>query len=199
VAIGRDILHNRKVANPALFRQAFEILCHHPAQEISYTKLLGQLQDRGNTDLIKYYIELYGHAFLLHALHKYSPKAWLTRSSSPKMLAACPALHTMAAGMPALDNPEQRGCVFELAVGTELLQQPGELLYWRERQAEVDFVYREQGRVYAIEVKSGRRKSSRGLDAFVQQAPEARRVIVTPEVFASFSADPRGFLERVAV
>jgi len=60
--IGKDILQNRRVANPALFRQAFEILCHYPAQEISFTKLLGQLQDRGNTDLVKYYIELYGGA-----------------------------------------------------------------------------------------------------------------------------------------
>jgi hypothetical protein len=51
--IGKDILQNRKVANPALFRQAFEILRHYPAQEISYSKLLGQLQDRGNTDLVK--------------------------------------------------------------------------------------------------------------------------------------------------
>ncbi|MBF0545638.1 MAG: ATP-binding protein [Candidatus Riflebacteria bacterium] len=51
--IGKDILLKRKVANPALFRHGLEILCRHPAQEISYTKLLGQLQDKGNTDLIK--------------------------------------------------------------------------------------------------------------------------------------------------
>ena len=31
--IGKDILQNRAVANPSLFRQAFEILCHYPAQE----------------------------------------------------------------------------------------------------------------------------------------------------------------------
>ena len=49
--IGKDILHNHRLTKPALFRQAFEILCHYPAQEISYTKLLGQLQDKGNTDL----------------------------------------------------------------------------------------------------------------------------------------------------
>jgi len=37
---------------------------------------------------------------------------------------------------------EQHGRVFELAVGAELAQQPGELSYWRERNGEVDFVYR---------------------------------------------------------
>jgi hypothetical protein len=125
--IGKDILQNRKVANPALFRQAFEILCRYPAQEISYTKLLGQLQDKGNTDLVKYYLELYAGAFLIYSLEKYSAKGWLTRSSSPKILMACPALYTMTAGPRTLANPELRGRLFELAVGAELLQLPGEL------------------------------------------------------------------------
>jgi predicted AAA+ superfamily ATPase len=124
--IGKDILQNRRVDKPALFRQAFEILCHYPAQEISYTKLLGQLQDRGNTDLIKYYIDLYSSAFLLHALQKYSAKQWLSRSSSPKLVLACPALFAMVDGDPNRDS-ETFGRAFELAVGAELLQQPGQV------------------------------------------------------------------------
>lgn len=192
--IGKDILQNRKVANPALFRQAFEILCRYPAQEISYTKLLGQLQDKGNTDLIKYYLELYAGAFLIYSLEKYSAKAWLTRSSSPKILTACPALYTMTAGPQALANPELRGRVFELAVGAELLQLPGELFYWREKAAEVDFVYRYQGQLYALEVKSGRKKTAKGLQAFMQQFPQAKPVIVTPENFPRLSESPKKFL-----
>lgn len=192
--IGKDILQNRKVANPALFRQAFEILCRYPAQEISYTKLLGQLQDKGNTDLVKYYLELYAGAFLIYSLEKYANKAWLTRSSSPKILPACPALYTMTAGPRVLADPEQRGRVFELAVGAELLQLPGELFYWREKNAEVDFVYRYQGRLYAIEVKSGRKKSAKGLDAFRNHFPEAHPVIVTPDNYASLSENPSRFL-----
>ena len=58
--IGKDILQIARVAKPALFRQTFKILMSYPAQDISYTKLLGQLQDKGNTDLIKHYIELSG-------------------------------------------------------------------------------------------------------------------------------------------
>ena len=197
--IGRDILQSRKVSNPALFRQAFEILCAYPAQEISYTKLLGQLQDRGNTDLVKYYIELYGGAFLLHALQKYAAKTWLTRSSSPKMLPACPALYSMVAGVSVATDPEQRGRAFELAVGAELMQLPGNLYYWRERNDEVDFVYQYRDRLYAVEVKSGRKKSARGLEVFCSQVPKALRVIVTPDNFALFSQDPRGFMAQVGV
>jgi uncharacterized protein len=195
--IGKDILQNRTVANPALFRQAFEILCAYPAQEISYTKLLGQLQDRGNTDLVKHYIELYEGAFLLHALQKYSPKAWLSRSSSPKMLPACPALYSMASGVAVNRDPEQRGRAFELAVGVELRQQPGELFYWRERSDEVDFVYQYRDELYAIEVKSGRKKTSRGLDVFCSQQHKAAPVIITPENFPTFSQNPRAFLAQI--
>lgn len=192
--IGKDILLNRKVGNPALFRQAFEILCRYPAQEISYTKLLGQLQDKGNTDLIKYYIELYAGAFLIHPLEKYSAKGWLTRSSSPKILISCPALYTMTEGPRVLDNPEKRGRIFELAVGAQMLQLPGELFYWREKNSEVDFVYRYQGRLYAIEVKSGRRKSAKGLEAFMKQFPDACPIILTIDNFLFFSENPNKFL-----
>jgi predicted AAA+ superfamily ATPase len=195
--IGKDILQNRRVANPALFRQAFEILCHYPAQEISFTKLLGQLQDRGNTDLVKYYIELYGGAFLIYALQKYSAKEWLARSSSPKILPACPALYTMASGK--RDDAERRGRVFELAVGAELVQFPGEIYYWREKQVEVDFVYKSHSKLYAIEVKSGRKKSTKGLDAFVAKFPKAGRVLITPENFLQFSEERVAFLEKIAV
>jgi predicted AAA+ superfamily ATPase len=197
--IGKDILQNRRVANPALFRQAFEILCHYPAQEISFTKLLGQLQDRGNTDLVKYYIELYGGAFLLYALQKYSAKEWLARSSTPKMLPACPALYTMASGKMDETDSERRGRVFELAVGAELIHFPGELFYWREKQAEVDFVFKSHGKLYAIEVKSGRKKSAKGLDAFVGKFPNARRIVITPENFLQFSHERLAFLEKLAV
>lgn len=196
--IGKDILLNRKVNNPALFRQAFEILCRYPAQEISYTKLLGQLQDKGNTDLIKYYIELYAGAFLIRPLEKYSAKGWLRRSSSPKILISCPALYTMTAGASVLDDPEERGRVFELAVGARLLQLPGELYYWRESNLEVDFIYCNQKTLYAIEVKSGRRKSSKGMAAFQKQFPDARPVIITVDNFAQFSEGPLEFLALVA-
>lgn len=197
--IGKDILQNRKVANPALFRQAFEILCHYPAQEISYTKLLGQLQDKGNTDLVKYYIELYGSAFLLFSLSKYFTKAWLKRSSSPKMLPACPALCSLAFGKSNLIDTEYRGRVFELAVGSELVQLPGELFYWREKNAEVDFVHHYQGNLIAIEVKSGRKKSRKGLDLFCQNFPKAKRAVISPEIFEQFSENPMRFLKSIAM
>ena len=62
-----------------------------------------------------------------------------------------------------------------------------------------NYVFRDRGQLYAIEVKSGRKKSGKGLAAFCQQVPHALRVILTPDNFAQFSADPRAFLRKVAV
>lgn len=84
--------------------------------------------------------------------------------------------------------------LFELAVGAELLRLPGELYYWREKNAEVDFVWRHRGRLYAIEVKSGRRKSARGLEAFMTHFPDVSPVVVTSENFAALCAAHGEFL-----
>lgn len=197
--IGRDILQIQRISKPALFRQAFEIFMHYPAQEISYTKLLGQLQDHGNTDLVKHYLELYEAAFLLHALQKYSLKPWRMRGSSPKILPACPALHTAVVGPVVTTDPSHRGRVFELAVGLELMHQPGHLSYWREGHAEVDFVYEHDGQVFAIEVKSGRRSANKGLDQLVRQNPRIRRVILAPDHFPAFARAPYQFLDQIGI
>jgi hypothetical protein len=196
--IGRDILLNHRVANPALFRQAFEIICRYPAQEISYTKLLGQLQDKGNTDLVKYYLELYNGAFLVQPLDKFSTRDHLTRSSSPKILLACPALYTMHYGPDVVHNPELRGRLFELAVGAHLLQLPGSLTYWRDGNQEVDFVYSHRNRIYAIEVKSGRRTRSSGLEMFLKSQPATIPLVVTPENIELFCNDPALFLSTLS-
>jgi predicted AAA+ superfamily ATPase len=100
----------------------------------------------------------------------------------------------MTAGPRALADAEQRGRVFELAVGAELLRLSGELFYWREKNAEVDFVVRYQGRLYALEVKSGRKKSTKGLEAFMVHFPDARPAIVDPDNFLRLAEDPGKFL-----
>lgn len=196
--IGKDILGQRSVAKPALFRQAFELLSRYPAQEISYTKLLGQLQDRGNTDLVKHYIELYEGAFLVRSLAKYSAKPVLRKSSSPKILPLCPALHTVTEGPDAARMPERRGRLLELAVGMELARLPGELFYWRDGADEVDYVYRFAGKTFAVEVKSGRKKRAGGLSIFVGRFPRAHPVLVDFESFPAFSKDPEKFLRIVS-
>ena len=110
-------------------------------------------------------------------------------------LLSCPLHHDRRSQV--LDAPETRGWVFELAVGAQMLQMPGELFYWREKNDAVDFVYRYQGRLYAIEVKSGRRKSAKGLETFLKKFPDASPIILTADNFSLFSEDPDTFLSNL--
>jgi len=194
-AIGRDILLFSQVRAPALFRQAFEILCSYPAQEISYNKLLGQLQDKGNTDLIKHYIELYQGAFLIQTLHKFAQKVVLKKTSSPKIFPGCPALTHLTESIKSWE--EKRGRLFELVVGNELQRLGGELSYWREEKNEIDYILVWQNNIFAIEVKSGRKKSPKGLELFLKKFSKAKPVFITTENFETFSRDPKAFLKKI--
>lgn len=80
--IEKDLLHESRIKNPALLKQTFQILQALPAIEISYTKLLGQLQDKGNTDLVKNYLDLFEGAFLIKQIHKYNKKTFKKRLST---------------------------------------------------------------------------------------------------------------------
>ncbi len=198
--IGNDILTQRSVAKPALFRRAFEILCGFPAQEISYTKLLGQLQDRGNTDLIKHYLTLYEGAFLFKSLFKYSPSVLASRSSSPKIVPLCPALYALVAGPETLKDPALKGRAFEALVGSDLLAIEGaDVSYWREGNDEVDFVIRHEGSLFAVEVKSSRSSKSRGLVAFQKRYPASKCAVISFENYLHFAAGPWAFLESVVI
>lgn len=194
--VGKDILRQTNVRNPALFRQAFELLSAYPAQEVSYTKLLGQLQDKGNTDLIRHYIELFEAAFLFKSIQKYSGSVIKQRSSSPKIFPLCPSLYSYRLGAKDLLAPELKGRVFEAVVGAELAKLPGELFYWKGK-AELDFVYIHGREILAIEVKSGREKSAKGLAEFQTKYPKAKPVFITFENFTQFSKDPIRFFERL--
>jgi predicted AAA+ superfamily ATPase len=200
MVVGQDILSQNTVAKPALFRQAFEILCGYPAQEVSYNKLLGQLHDRGNTDLVKHYLELYEGAFLFRGLTKYSGKIVKSRTSSPKILPMCPALYTLAAGSRALDDPEKRGHVFEAAVGVDLLRIPeARVFYWRDGDHEVDFVIHHEDKLYALEVKSGRRRAAGGLSIFQTRFRSTKTCLIRPENYLAFAQSPMEFLQSMSV
>jgi predicted AAA+ superfamily ATPase len=192
--IEKDILLNHTVRSPALFKQAFEILISYPAQEISYTKILGQLQNKGNTDLIKHYIHLFEGAFLIRPLEKYAPKAVKVKSSSPKILPLCPAFYYIS--LLSKYSSEEKGRVFELIVGAQLHRTGLELYYWREGKEEVDYVVKQGKTIWVIEVKSGRKKNSKGLEAFITKNPSACSVIITQENYQEFEKSPLTFLKN---
>ena len=184
--LSRDILLLSRVDKPALLRQVFQLSCAYSGQILSYTKMLGRLHDAGNTTTIAHYLNLLGGAGLVTGLQKYSGRVVRTRASSPKLQVLNTALITAQSGksfdQTRLDG-EAWGRLVESAVGAHLANQAAaghcELYYWRDRNREVDFVFRAGTRVVAIEVKSGRAPTSRrGMSAFPAAHGPARTLLV---------------------
>lgn len=175
----RDILSLTTVNKPALFRQTFELAMSYPAQEISLQKLLGQLQESGNVTTIKHYLELFEGAFLLRTLQKYTGSAVKKKGSSPKIIPLNTALcHAFRSPLHIDTDSDWKGRVFEAAVGAALTRTTGKLYYWREGKFEVDFVLELGGKLYAIEVKSGRKRNRRGLEKFIQRYPGSIPILI---------------------
>ena len=184
--ISRDVLLLSRVDKPALLRQLFELGCAYSGQILSYTKMLGQLQDAGNTTTLAHYLELLAGAGMLVGLQKYAAGTSRQRGSSPKLQVLNTALMTAQSGVSLADARRDRafwGRLVESAVGGHLANAAAagicEVFYWRERSHEVDFVVRAGKTVTAIEVKSGRtRNSFPGLAAFGAAFPRARKLLV---------------------
>ncbi|HUF38428.1 MAG TPA: ATP-binding protein, partial [Anaerolineales bacterium] len=179
--ISRDVLLLTRVDKPALLRRLFELGCRYSGQVLSYNKMLGQLQDAGNTTTLAHYLDLLEGAGLLAGLPKFAGQAVRQRASSPKLQVLNTALVTAHAGLApeeARQDAEFWGRLVESAVGAHLANAAEEgghkLFYWRERGLEVDFVLRSGRKLAGIEVKSSRIRGARtGLEAFAQAyAPE---------------------------
>ncbi|MDQ7039770.1 MAG: ATP-binding protein [Rhodothermus sp.] len=184
--LSRDVLLLRRIEKPALLRRLFELGCHYSGQVLSYTKMLGQLQEVGNTTTLAHYLELLEAAGLLVGLFKYAGQVHRRRSSSPKWLVPNTALLTAVIGLTPEEvqaEPSWQGRLVETAVGAHLVNGAWEggyqVYYWRERQYEVDFVVQAGRTLTAIEVKSGRHSERRsGLEAFRQRFCPDRVLVV---------------------
>jgi predicted AAA+ superfamily ATPase len=175
-----------RVDKPAVLRRLFELGCAYSGQILSYTKMLGQLQDAGNTTTLAHYLELLAGAGMLVGLQKYSAAAVRQRGSSPKLQVLNTALMAASSSMALPEARRDRefwGRLVESAVGAHLANAAAagecEVFYWRDRNAEVDFIVRAGKSVTAIEVKSGRaREGFAGLAAFGAAVPKARKLVV---------------------
>lgn len=190
--VGKDVLLMSPVTKPALLRQTLGIACAHPAQILSYQKMMGQLSDAGNTVTIAHYLNLLSAAYLLSTLPRWSGAKVKQRGSIPKIILrdnSLPNAMTLPSGGHDLQEPAWRGRLVENAVGAALVtlaeQSGAELFYWRERNDEVDYVLKIGRKLLAIEVKSGLADKASGLHAFMAKNPTAMPIIIGNSVSKS--------------
>jgi predicted AAA+ superfamily ATPase len=152
------------------------------SREVSFTKLLGLLQDSGNTATIVHYLDLLEEAGILCGLQKYRTSV-MKKRSSPKLQVFANGIATATGSGWTTDMPKDvRGRCTESLVGAHLRNivegTTSTLSWWREGIHEVDFIVHGPNRVTAIVVSNGSRHHRRGLAAFSEQYPNARTLLV---------------------
>ena len=184
--ISRDVLLLTRVDKPAVLRRLFELGCRYSGQILSYNKMLGQLQDSGNTTTLAHYLELHASAGMVVGLQKFAAQAVRQRGSSPKLQVLNTALmsaHSPHSFKEAQADREYWGRLAESAAGAHLANAAAcglcEVFYWRQDNMEVDFIVRAGRTVTAIEVKSGRmRVEHSGLAAFNAAFKPQRKLLI---------------------
>ncbi|MBD5308840.1 MAG: ATP-binding protein [Bacteroides sp.] len=172
-SINKDILMNTPISKPALLRQTFELGAAYSGSLLSLTKMLGALQDAGNTSTIAGYLNVLGDSGLLSGLQKFSIDLARRKASIPKLQVYNNALKTIYEPLTLKDavmNRKAWGHIAESGIGAFILNEAFkkriEVFYWRDRNNEVDFVLRKKNSVVAIEIKSNAEKKTEGLDKF---------------------------------
>lgn len=175
-SISKDILMLTRVDKPALLKRLFELGSLYSGQILSYTKIIGQLQDAGNTTTLANYLKLLSDCGLLGGLDKYAGDIIRKRGSSPKFQVYNNALITSQANdayEKAIINPELWGRLAESSVGTHLINnsipERYKLYYWREGNHEVDFILEKGDKVIGLEVKSGMKAENTGMGVFAEK------------------------------
>lgn len=185
-SVSRDVLLMTRVDKPALLRRLFELACRYSGQILSYTKMLGQLQDAGNSTTLAHYLDLLAGAGMVRGLPKYAGDVARQRASSPKLQVLNTALMSAQVDVDfkaARKDHALWGHLVESAVGAHLANAAAagdcRLYYWRERGDEVDFVVEHKRKLTAIEVKSSHApRLHAGSAAFLAAFPGARSLLV---------------------
>lgn len=174
--INKDILMDTPISKPALLRQTFELGAAYSGEVLSLSKMLGSLQDAGNTVTLAGYINLLDESGMLCGIQKYSIDTARRRASIPKLQVynnALKAIFNPYTFEQAILDRRAWGRIFESSIGAWLVSQAFvhrfEVFYWRERDLEVDFILRKKGIVIAIEVKSNAEKNTKGLNSFKER------------------------------
>lgn len=186
--IERDILALERVDKPALLKRLFELCCEFSGQILSLTKMVGQLHDAGNATTLARYLDLLEKAGLVAGLHRYEGRSGRRRQSSPKLIALNTALMSVHSGYTFADAQADRtfwGRLVETAVGAHLVNTGGPAIrvnYWRQGDAEVDFVLERGRRRYLVGAKSsGRRATGPGGSLFTERFGATHSLIVGGE------------------
>ena len=184
-ALSNDVLATSNIYKPVLLKHLFELGCSYSGELLSLTKMIGQLQDGGNVTTLANYLNILDECHLLAALQKYSNDKSRKYASVPKYQVYNNALmnvYTTSSFEEHRLDCEKWGRLVESSVGTHLLNFADKcnykVYYWRENNFEVDFIVERNNKIWALEVKSGKRGMNSGLHLFRQKFNPYRAFVI---------------------
>lgn len=184
--ISKDILQLTTIQKPALLKNLFELACIYSGEILSYTKILGQLKDAGNTTTLTHYQNLLNEVWFIKGLQKFSGSKIVTKSSVPKWLAYNTSFLSVYSNdyfESTLNKSELWGRRVEQAIGAYLLNQSRlygfNVYYWREGNYEVDFVLQKGNKIITIEVKSGNINFHKGLEIYKRKYKPYKSILIS--------------------
>ena len=185
-SISRDVMLMTRVHKPALLRRVFELGCLCTGSIISYQKMLGQLQDAGNTATLAHYLDLLSGAGLVTGLEKFSLDPLRQKASSPKLQVLNTGLATAHGSLSFKETREDTQSwkkLTECAIGAHLINSTfgtkTEIFYWKKDNRIVDFVLKKGKELIAIDVNTSKKgKNVQGLELFAQKYQPAKTLLI---------------------
>lgn len=184
-AVERDVLSMVRVDKPELLKRLFDLGARYSGQQVSYNKLLGHLQDAGNTTTLTRYLELLARVGMIAGLPKFTNRPASAKAPTPKLNVFNTALMSAVCGYSFDEARADRshwGRLVETCVGAHLMNAVSsrtEVKYWRDEGHEVDFVLQRGPHLVGVEVKSGQAPvATRGLEEFEGRFGPVNTVVV---------------------
>ena len=186
--ISKDILQLTPIQKPALLKNLFDLSCKYAGEILSYTKMLGQLHDAGNTTTLAHYQELLNKTWMIAGIQKFSGSAVSIKSSIPKWMiynSSFSSVYSELTFKQSYTQLDMWGRCVERSIGAYLLNQSRvkdfELFYWREGNNEVDFILKKGKKIISLEVKTNKLKFHKGIEKFNQTYKTFKNILVSKD------------------
>lgn len=169
-AVYKDIPQTFGVDNPMMLERLLYVMAAHMTGLISPTGLAKELEMAQPT--VDRYLSYLEQAFLVFTLTNYSGREASVQKRGRKLFFFDGAIRNAALqrGTRPISDSQETGALIENLVAATLrtaaLQSDARLHFWRDKRAEVDFVFDQPSAELAIEVGSSDGHSRAGLQAF---------------------------------
>lgn len=197
-----DIFQQGNFKRIESLRRAFKIFSQESFQEINYKHLLKEIQQTGNIDIIKKYLEGYFDSFLFSPLSHIDDNGNEDSRINPILIANCPAIYTF--GRNSFDNVSSDEVRFKHSVAHELKRVSHKSLgvWQKDDDVKMDFFVRtKDNNEFGVFLNTNRKSgsSTKTFEKFRRTFKKARIVSLDPENLKDFSKGPRAFLETLSI